>query len=103
MVRAIVGETFAPAPADGSRIGAALLVEFLYTFALALVVLNSAASAKTHGNSFYGLAIGFTIAAAAAAGGPISGGAFNPAVGIGPILVAALLGDGGMGNVWLYL
>ena len=103
VVRAIMGQTFAPAPADGTATGAALLVEFLYTFALALVVLNSAASAKTHGNSFYGLAIGFTIVAAAFAGGPISGGAFNPAVGIGPIAVHAMLGDGAWSFLWLYL
>lgn len=99
----IMGRTFAPAPGDGTSVMAALLVEFLYTFALAIVVLNSAASAKTHGNSFYGLAIGFTIAAAAFAGGPISGGAFNPAVGIGPTLVHAILGEGGWGHLWLYL
>ena len=66
-------------------------------------VLNSAASAKTHGNSFYGLAIGFTIVVAAAAGGPISGGAFNPAVGSGAILVNAALGGGTWANLWLYL
>lgn len=103
MVRVIMGQTFAPAPAEGARPGAALLVEFLYTFALALVVLNSAASAKTHGNSFYGLAIGFTIVVAAFAGGPISGGAFNPAVGIGPIALHATLGEGTWAFLWLYL
>jgi len=79
-----------------------LLVEFLYTFALALVVLSSAASAKTHGNSFYGIAIGFTVVVAAFAGGPISGGAFNPAVGFGPVLVNAMMGGGTLGNLWLY-
>ena len=102
-VRAILGRTFAPAPAADASMGGALLVEFLYTFALALVVLNAAASAKTHGNSFYGLAIGFTIVVAAFAGGPVSGGAFNPAVGIGPILVHAMAGGGGFENLWLYL
>ena len=45
-----------------------------------------------------GLAIGFTIVVAAFAGGPISGGAFNPAVGVGPILVDALLGGGSLGE-----
>jgi aquaporin Z len=99
----ITGRTFAPAPAATASVAAALLVEMLYTFALALVVLNSAASAKTHGNSFYGLAIGFTIVVAAFAGGPISGGAFNPAVGVGPILVDALLGGGSLANLWLYV
>ncbi len=102
-VRLIVGQTFAPGPADGAGTGSVLLVEFLYTFALALVVLNSAASAKTHGNSFYGLAIGFTVVVGAFAGGPISGGAFNPAVGIGPIAVHATLGEGTWEALWLYL
>lgn len=99
----VVGQTFAPAPAATASVSAAFLVELLYTFALALVVLNSAASAKTHGNSFYGIAIGFTVVAAAFAGGPISGGAFNPAVGVGPILVDALLGGGSIANLWLYV
>jgi aquaporin Z len=103
VVRVIVGQTFAPAPGDGAAVGSALLVEFLYTFALALVVLNSAASAKTHGNSFYGLAIGFTVVVGAFAGGAISGGAFNPAVGIGPIAVHATLGEGTWSFLWLYL
>ncbi len=103
LVYAITGRTFAPAPAPAASPAAAMLVEFLYTFALALVVLNSAASAKTQGNSFYGLAIGFTVVVAAFAGGPVSGGAFNPAVGTGPILVDALLGQGSAGQLWLYL
>lgn len=61
----------------------ALLVEFIFTFALAYVVLNVATSKKTSGNSFYGLAIGFTIMTAAYSAGSISGGAFNPAVAVG--------------------
>jgi aquaporin Z len=103
MVYVLVGRTFAPAPATGASNAVALLVEGLFTFALALVVLNSAASAKTHGNSFYGLAIGFTIVMAAFAGGSLSGGAFNPAVGIGPIVVHTALGGGSLGHLWLYL
>src|SRR3954466_14250689 len=99
----ILGKTFAPAPAPEASTFAALLVEALYTLALVLVVLNSAASAKTHGNSFYGLAIGFTIVVAAFAGGPVSGGAFNPAVGLGPILVDALMGQGTFANLWIYI
>ena len=102
VVYVIVGRTFAPAPAATASLTGVLLVELLFTFALALVVLNSAASAKTHGNSFFGLAIGFTVVVGAFAGGPISGGAFNPAVGFGPVLVDALLGGGSLGNLWLY-
>lgn len=100
----VLGRTFAPAPGQGVSAGAALLVETLYTTALCLVVLHSATAPQTTGNSFYGLAIGFTVAAGAFAGGPISGGAFNPAVGIGPILVSAVLGsNGALANLWLYL
>jgi aquaporin Z len=102
-VKAVLGQTFAPAPGDGIAPLSALLVELLFTFALALVVLNTAVSEKTKGNSFYGLAIGSTIVAAAFAGGPVSGGAFNPAVGIGPTVVHALLGGGTWGHLWLYL
>jgi aquaporin Z len=57
--------------------------ELLFTFALAFVVLNVATAKGTHGNSFYGLAIGFTVFAGAYAVGKISGGVFNPAVGAG--------------------
>ncbi len=59
------------------------IVEFLFTFALAWVVLQTATSKGTMGNSFYGLAIGFTVLVGAITVGGISGGAFNPAVGLG--------------------
>jgi aquaporin Z len=59
------------------------IVEFIFTFALAWVVLNVATAKGTVGNSFYGLAIGFTVFVGAVTVGGISGGAFNPAVGLG--------------------
>ena len=59
------------------------IVEVLFTFALAWVVLNVATAKGTAGNSFYGLAIGMTVMTGAVAVGGISGGAFNPAVGLG--------------------
>jgi aquaporin Z len=103
VVYVVLGRTFAPAPGNGVSATGALLVEVLYTTALCLVVLHSATAPQTTGNSFYGLAIGFTVAAGAFAGGPISGGAFNPAVGIGPIAISTLLGGGSVANLWLYL
>lgn len=103
VVNTITGSTFAPAPSAEASTVAALLVEILYTFALALVVLNVATSPHTSGNSFYGLAIGFTVVVGAFAGGPISGGAFNPAVGTGPTIIHAVLGDGSWQHLWLYL
>merc|ERR1719370_1998265 len=59
-----------------------LYTEFLWTFLLASVVLNTAGSASPgyQNNSFFGLAIGFTVVAGAIAVGGFSGGAFNPAV-----------------------
>jgi aquaporin Z len=81
----------------------ALGVEIIFTAGLILVVLNVAATKRTHGNSFYGIAIGLFIAAAAFVGGPISGGAYNPAVGFGATLGAAMFGGGGWSDLWLYV
>jgi aquaporin Z len=55
----------------------------LFPFALVWVVLHVATARGTEGNSFYGLAIGFTVLAGAFAVGGISGGAFNPAIALG--------------------
>ena len=97
------GHTFAAAPGTDVSWGRAVAVEAVFTFALALVVLNSATARQTEKNSFYGLAIGFTITVAAFAGGSISGGAFNPAVGVGPMIIDATMGHGSFANAWLYV
>lgn len=102
-VQFITGETFAPAPGAGYGLGAVLAAEILFTFALALVILNVATSKATEGNSYYGLAIGFTVMTGAFAVGGVSGGAFNPAVGLGPIMVDTLMGDGSLSDVWIYI
>jgi len=80
-----------------------LMMEMLYTFALATVVLNVAMSKKSAGNNYFGMAIGFTVMAAAYSAGPISGGAFNPAVAIGPMLMDTIAGGNSIGNIWIYL
>ncbi|MCK9408458.1 MAG: aquaporin [Bacteriovoracaceae bacterium] len=77
----------------------ALLNEFLFTFALVYVVLNTATSKKTAGNSYFGLAIGFTVVIGAFAGGSISGGAYNPAVATG----ITMMGLSTWNNIWIYL
>lgn len=76
-----------------------LVVEFVFTFALAYVVLNVATAKSTEGNSYFGLAIGFTVAAGAFAVGGISGGAFNPAVALG----GSVLGIFHWTDYWIYL
>jgi aquaporin Z len=85
--------------------GKIMAVEVVFTFALALVVLNVATARETEGNSYFGLAIGFTVLVGAIAGGHISGGAFNPAVGIGPalVLVAGVGRAGDVGDVVYYI
>src|SRR5260370_35753046 len=82
-------------PGPRVQVVQALAVEIVFTAALVLVVLAVAASKATQGNSFYGLAIGFTLMAALFTGGPVSGGAFNPPVGFGATLGSALVRSGG--------
>jgi aquaporin Z len=88
-----------PAIPDNVPPGIALIVEIVYTFALAIVVLNVASLKSQAGkpNHFYGLAIGMTVTVGAYAAGGISGGAFNPAVG------TALPAIHGVGDdIWVY-
>ena len=79
-------------------LGPALVAEFLFTFALVFVVLNTATAKGTSGNSFYGLAIGMTVMTGAFAVGNISGGVFNPAVAVG----ISIMGLSSWVNIWLY-
>jgi len=81
------------------EVGPALLAEFLFTFALVWVVLNTATAKGTSGNSFYGLAIGFTVLAGAYAVGGVSGGAFNPAVAVGICTMGIVTWT----SLWVYL
>ncbi len=85
--------------AGSPEVGPALVAEVLFTFALVYVVLNVAASPDNEGNSFYGLAIGFTLMVGAFAVGGISGGVFNPAVAVG----VSSMGLSSWGNIWIFL
>ena len=92
----LVGSGTAAATIDVTK---SLIAEFLFTFALAYVVLNVATAKGTSGNSFYGLAIGFVVMAGAFSVGGISGGAFNPAVAI----AAPLMGLMDWNNIWIHI
>jgi aquaporin Z len=78
---------------------AAFLAELVFTFALAYVVLNVASAEETSGNSYFGLAIGFTVLVGAYAVGGISAGAFNPAIAVG----ISVMGLSSWVNIWIYL
>jgi aquaporin Z len=80
-------------------IGPALLAEFVFTFALAWVVLNVATAKATSGNSNYGLAIGLTVMAGVFAVRSVSGGVFNPAVAVG----VTMMGLSAAANIWVFL
>jgi aquaporin Z len=83
--------TLAPVPV--------LVAEFVFTFALVYVVLNVATAKSTEGNSYFGLAIGGTVLVGAYSVGGISGGAFNPAVAIGLVVMGAVP----VAAIWMYL
>lgn len=95
----VIGSPAATHGPTGRALAAAVVAELLFTFALAYTVLNVATSKDHPNNSFYGLAIGFTVLAGAVAVGPISGGAFNPAVGLG----ICLAGLASWSMIWVYI
>ena len=80
-------------------VGRAFIAEFLFTFALVYVVLNTATATGTMGNSFFGLAIGFTVTTGAFAVGGISGGAFNPAVAVGLVTMGLVSAS----SIWIHI
>ena len=103
VVRTVIDPTQTAAPAtmtlNSPTLLAAFVVESLFTFALCYVVLNVATSKDHPTNSFYGLAIGFTVLAGAVAVGGISGGAFNPAV----TFAGAVMQIFAWPTLWVYL
>jgi aquaporin Z len=86
-------------PMEITNIPAAFVAEFLFTFALAYVVVNCATSKDTANNSFYGLAIGMTVMVGAFSVGAISGGAFNPAVALGLAVMKVV----NFPDIWIHL
>jgi aquaporin Z len=103
VVFVLTTKTLQVMPAPGRDAIKSIICEALGTFALVSVVLNVATTKKAAGNSYYGLAIGFTVMAMAVALGPISGGAFNPAVALGPEIVDAIKGGASLSSAWIYL
>jgi aquaporin Z len=86
-------------PMDIKNVPVAFVAEFLFTFALAFVVLNVATSKDTANNSFYGLAIGMTVMTGAFSVGAISGGAFNPAVAVGIGMMKLV----NLSQIWIHI
>eukprot|EP00930_Biecheleria_cincta_P097021 TRINITY_DN8876_c1_g1_i1.p1 TRINITY_DN8876_c1_g1~~TRINITY_DN8876_c1_g1_i1.p1 ORF type:complete len:464 (-),score=68.45 TRINITY_DN8876_c1_g1_i1:168-1559(-) len=85
----LFADSFRLGPAPGFDWRSAGLCELLYSFLLCFVVLHVAAADKNLRvpNQYYGVAISLAIVAGAYAGGPVSGGCFNPAIALGVDLV----------------
>lgn len=86
-------------PDTGASAGKMLVAEFLFTFLLVQVVLQCAVNFGP--NNYFGLAIGFVVAAAASSVGDISGAVLNPAVGTGLCLPAAF-DSKSIDNYWIF-
>ena len=76
----------APAPVNGASGLQVLLVEALIAFILVLTVISMATDARIPAG-VAAVAIGFSLAAGVLLGGPLSGGAGNPARALGPMIV----------------
>ncbi len=85
----------APAPVNGASGLQVLLVEALIAFILVFTVISTTTDARVPPGTG-ALAIGFALAAGVLLGGPVSGGAGNPARALGPMIVASTY------PVWFY-
>lgn len=75
-----------PSLGAGATVSQAIVIEAVLTFFLVIVVFGTAVDARAP--RIGGLAIGLTITLDILAGGPISGGAMNPARVFGPALAS---------------
>jgi MIP family channel proteins len=84
-------------PAAGTSDWQAFLVEAVLTCMLVLIVVSVATDERVPAAAA-GPAVGFTLAAAILAGGPVTGGAVNPARALGPMIMA-----GTFTSAWVYM
>ncbi len=91
---AALGATY---PVAGVSAGRAFFIEAVITFLLVFVI-TAVATDKRVPAPVVAPAIGFALGVAVLIGGPISGGAVNPARALGPMIVAGRYTD-----AWVYL
>jgi len=77
----------APSPVNGASELQVLLVEALIAFILVFTVISTTTDKRVPPGTA-AVAIGFALAAGVLLGGPVSGGAGNPARALGPMIVA---------------
>lgn len=99
----IMGNTETLSPGENRTAFDAMSAEVFFAMALCFVVLNVATTKQDAKNSYFGIAIGFTVAAAAYAIGPVSGCALNPAVSFS-VMMAHFINTGtGLSYIVVYL
>ncbi len=86
----------APAPVNGASALQVLIVEALIAFILVFTVILMATDPRAPKGAGGAVAIGFALAAGVLLGGPVSGGAGNPARALGPMIVS------GTHPLWLF-
>merc|ERR1719217_495813 len=99
---AIVNDVFVLRPVSLYSTADAVAAEVLYTWALCYVVLNVATAKDNDPNHYFGLAIGFTVTAAAITVGAVSGCSLNPAVSIGSLMAAYSVHGHTAFNFWSF-
>lgn len=99
-----VTQTAHPTNASGAPLVAAWVLECLFTLAIVLVYLNVATEKNSsEPNSYYGIAIGFTVLAGVSAGFPLNVSVYNPAVNTAMGFLAGITGrNTGMDSIWVY-
>ena len=84
-----------PSPANGASRLQVLLVEALIAFILVFTVISTTTDKRVP-PGIAAICIGFALSAGVLLGGPVSGGAGNPARALGPMLVTGIF------PVWLF-
>lgn len=92
------GTLGATVPAEGVGIGQTFVLEAILTFLLMNSILHSAVSGKA--GNLAPVAIGLTLAACIAMGGPLTGASLNPARSLGPALFSDA--PAAVSSLWIY-
>lgn len=93
-----------PIGGDGYSWVQVFLAEFVFTQALAYVVLETATNPEAKDNSYFGISIGLTVSAGALCVGNLSGAMFNPALATGLLFASAADSNttADLSHIWIY-
>lgn len=96
-------KSFYPSPAEGVEWWKCILLELIFTSLICTVALTLITTKSLDNNFIYGLAVGSAVTASLYCVGPITGGVFNPAVYLGPMITNSFAGGDSIQYILLYL